>query len=318
MTTIIWVNGRLCPEKEFAIPLHDSVLEHGLGLFETMRTWGGRTPLLDRHLARMRSSARALGIDLDPASLPDAMAVSGLLRSHGREGDARLRITATGGMSRAVSLSKPVPLTRPSGTLSRGERGRGVGLFGERYGPGEMSGSGTAVVWMRHDPLSAAATTGGATLVPAPWPIAFDDPLARHKSLNYWSRRIAFDAARRQGADEALFATPDGRIWEGSRTSLFLIRDETLWTPGLDGPIVPGIMRGLVLELAPALGLAIREGDLSGHDLDRAEEVFLTNAVRGVIPVAQASGRVFENPGPWTLRLHHAMVEWLEREGVRP
>ena len=81
---------------------------------------------------------------------------------------------------------------------------------------------------------------------------------------------------------------------------------------------MPGIMRGLVLERAPALGLAIREGDLSGRDLDGAEEVFLTNAVRGIIPVARASGRVFEAPGPWTRRLHDAMVEWLEREGVRP
>ena len=154
--------------------------------------------------------------------------------------------------------------------------------------------------------------------MPAPWPIVYDDPLARHKSLNYWSRRLAFEEARRRGADEALFSTPDGRIWEGSRTNLFLVRDETLWTPGLEGPIVPGIMRGLVLELAPALGLAIREGDLSGHDLDEAEEVFLTNAVRGIIPVARASGRVFEAPGPWTRRLRDALVEGLEHEGVRP
>jgi len=272
MMGYIWNQGRLRPKKKLAIPLGDRALEHGLGLFETMRTWGGLTPLLDRHLDRLCTSARVLGIDLDPTSLPDAMAVSAMLLENGLREDVRLRINATG----------------------------------------------SGVVWLDFEWLSTAKSKVGATLVPAPWPIVFDDPLARHKSLNYWSRRMAYDAARSQGADEALFSTPDGRVWEGSRTNLFLIRDGTLWTPGLDGPIVPGIMRGLVLELAPALGLSILEGDLAGGDLDTAEEVFLTNAVRGIMPVAQVAGRVFMPPGPWTRRLHDEVVEWLQHEGVRP
>ncbi len=274
---MIWVGGRIVPDASLAIGPADRALEHGIGLFETLRTWNTYPSLLNRHLDRLRGSAEALHIPLDAASLPDADAVAELLRESRVEGEARLRVTATGGVS-----------------TSEG-----------------------STVWMQCDPLSPDASTG-AVLVPAPWPIVFDDPLARHKSLNYWSRRLAFEVARQRGADEALFSTPDGRVWEGSRTNLFLIRDETLWTPGLDGPIVPGIMRGLVLELAPALGLAIRAGDLCGRDLDEAEEVFLTNAVRGIIPVARASGRVFQPPGPWTRRLRDAMVEGLEREGVRP
>lgn len=275
---MIWTGGRLVADGNLAIGPADRVLEHGLGLFETLRTWNGHPTLLDRHLDRLRRSAETLHIPLDPAGLPDAGAVARLLRENRVGGEARLRITATGG----------------------------------------VSASAGSTVWMRCDPLSADATPTGAGLVPAPWPVVFDDPLARHKSLNYWSRRLAFEAAREGGADEALFSTPDGRIWEGSRTNLFLVRDVILWTPGLDGPIVPGIMRGLVLDMAPALGLSIREGDLSGRDLEQAEEIFLTNAVRGIIPVAQAAGRAFEAPGPWTRRLHEANVQWLGREGVRP
>jgi branched-chain amino acid aminotransferase len=275
---MIWVGGCIVSEGSLAIGPADRALEHGLGLFETLRTRNGQPALLDRHLDRLRRSAETLQIPLHPASLPDAGAVADLLRESRMRGEARLRITATGG----------------------------------------VSASAGSTVWMRCDPLSPDPTTTGAVLVPAPWPIVYDDPLARHKSLNYWSRRLAFEDARRRGADEALFSTPDGRIWEGSRTNLCLIRDETLWTPGLEGPIVPGIMRGLVLERATSLGLAIREGDLSGHDLDEAEEVFLTNAVRGMIPVARASGRTFEAPGPWTRRLRNALVEGLQHEGVRP
>jgi branched-subunit amino acid aminotransferase/4-amino-4-deoxychorismate lyase len=275
---MIWVGGRVVSEESLAIGPADRVLEHGLGLFETLRTWNGYPTLLARHLDRLRRSAEALQIPLHSTSLPDARAVAELLRESRVGRDARIRITATGGVSAA----------------------------------------GGSTVWMRCDPLPPEATSNGAVLVPSPWPIVYDDPLARHKSLNYWSRRLAFEDARRRGADEALFSTPEGRIWEGSRSNLFLVRDETLWTPGLEGPIVPGIMRGLVLERAASLGLSLREGDLWGHDLDEAEEVFLTNAVRGIIPVARALGRGFEAPGPWTRRLRDALVEGLQHEGVRP
>jgi branched-chain amino acid aminotransferase len=275
---MIWVGGRIVTEGGLAIGPADRALEHGLGLFETSRTWNGHPSLLIRHLDRLRRSAEALHLPLESASLPNADAVAALLRESRVGTDARIRITLTGGVSDAAG----------------------------------------STLWMRCDPLSPDPTTTGVILVPAPWPIVYDDPLARHKSLNYWSRRLAFEDARRRGADEALFSTTEGRIWEGSRSNLFLVRDETLWTPGLEGPIVPGIMRGLVLERAASLDLAIREGDLWGHDLDEAEEVFLTNAVRGIIPVARALGRGFEAPGPWTRRLRDALVEGLQHEGVRP
>src|SRR5205823_12510642 len=132
---------------------------------------------------------------------------------------------------------------------------------------------------------------------------ARDNPLARHKTLNYWGQRLAFERARSLGADEALLATPDARIWEGTRTNLFLVRGRSLVTPGTVGPVLPGVMRALVLERAPDAGLATSEEDVTIDDLDAADEVFLTNAVRGVVPVGRAEGRDREAPGPVTDRL---------------
>jgi branched-subunit amino acid aminotransferase/4-amino-4-deoxychorismate lyase len=81
-------------------------------------------------------------------------------------------------------------------------------------------------------------------------------------------------------------------------------------------------MRGLVLELARRLPMAaeevrgIRERQLLG-----ADEVFLTNSARGIMPVSRAAGydpnrsREWQAPGPWTLRLQAALADWLDRGG---
>ena len=108
-----------------------------------------------------------------------------------------------------------------------------------------------------------------------------------------------------------------GGYGEGSRTNLFLIWRKMLITPGLDGPVLPGIMRALVLELAPDLGLTPIESAIgvSRAELMKADEVFLTNSVRGVVPVGWLAGRALAAPGVWTARLRDRALEWLHQGG---
>ena len=247
---MIWLDGHIADPDRLSIGRADRLFEHGLGLFETFRTWAGRAPLLGRHLARLRHSASTLGIDLDPARLPTAADVASLTRSAGLP-DALLRLTVTAGQAPDVP-----PLA-----------------------------------WLAAGPLPPDPPTGGWTVVDAGWPVAVDDPLARHKTLNYWSKRIASDRARAAGADEAIFASADGRIWEGSRSNLFLVLGRDLVTPPRTGPILPGVMRDLVLERAEATGLNPREADVTAATVDQADEVFLTNSLRGPIPVHAWRGR---------------------------
>jgi branched-chain amino acid aminotransferase len=275
---MIWVGGRIVTEDALAIPVDDRALEHGLGLFETLRTWDGAPTLLPRHLARMTRSAAALGLPLDAGALPDAEAVGRLLRADRPEGDVLVRITLSGGRS-------------------------------ARDG---------ANVWMRLAPLPPPPRETGAVVAPAAWTLAHDDPLTRHKTLNYWSRRLAHERGRAAGADEVLFATADGRIWEGSRMNLFLVQDDELVTPDLSGPVLPGVMRGLVLEMATAIGMAVHERSVTAGELDRADEAFLTNAVRGIVPVGRTPDRTFAVPGPGTLRLRDQVERWLRNGEKTP
>ena len=264
---MIWVDGKIRAADQWAIPLGDRIFEHGLGLFETLRTWRGRTLLLERHLARLRRSAAKLGIDLAGVRLPDPSAVANLTRAVGLP-DAVIRLTVTAGRRDAI------PPT----------------------------------AWMTANHLPPDSSPSGYRVVDAPWPVAVEDLLARHKTLNYWAKRLACDHARDQGADEAIIASADGRIWEGSRTNLFLIHGEELISPPLTGPIVPGVLRGLVFEHASRAGFAISEANLTDADVDTADTIFLTNSVRGVIPVQSWAGRFYRPIDP-----HFAALDRLRR-----
>jgi len=246
---MIWHRGRIVDKSEVVVDLDDRVFEHGLGLFETLRTWNGRASLLPRHLDRLCDSARNLGLDLAGGGLPDQAAVCDLLTATGLGPDAMLRITMTGG----VEARKP------------------------------------PVLWMTARPLPARSAAP-VKVVLFPHDLHATDPLRAHKSLNYWSRRLAHSWAESVGAVDCLFRADDGRLLEASRHNVLIVpRDlaATIATPSLDGSIVPGIMRATVLDFARASGYRIEERSVSIDELLDAEAVYLTNSVRGVRRVGQ-------------------------------
>jgi branched-subunit amino acid aminotransferase/4-amino-4-deoxychorismate lyase len=273
---MIWVAGRIVRDRKLKVSALDRTFEHGLGLFETLRTWDGRAVLLERHMARLSRSASELGLPLGPAALPDASAVAKLLRADRVRGDVVLRITLTGGLPE----------------------------------------SGKSTLWMRTAPLPPPRTNG-VYITFEEWEVSRGDPIARHKALNYWSRRLAFEHASQSDYDEILSHTGDGLYWEGSRTNLFIVKDGELLTPSRDGPIVPGVMREVVLGRAVDLSMTVRQTNgLSFEAIQGADEVFLTNAVRGIIPVAEATPcGSWPAPGPWTEKLRTRVSDWIDQGG---
>ena len=271
---MIWSQGRIVAEDSLRIGVRDRVFEHGIGLFETFRTWSGHATLLGRHLARMSKSAEALGLLIRPTDLPDERAVIDLIRAEGEVGDARLRITASGG-----------EVGRPS------------------------------TVWMTSAPLPGDGEAGGATIDHF-WQVSTRDPLARHKTLNYWGKRLAHDEAVKWGCTESLSIDPYRRVWEGSRTNLFLASGQTLRTPRTEGPLLPGIFREVVLERATKAGLVVEQGVLTRSDCSEAGEAFLTNSVRGVMPIQRIRSRIYPSPGELTSFLRDDVLGWLHRGGV--
>src|SRR5580704_13609316 len=119
---MLWARGELVADDALSVSVLDRTFEHGLGLFESFRTWNGHPTLLDRHLERLKTSARKLGLPLEPGQLPDSRAVALLIGASldtvpfGQ--DARLRITLSGGLatappSRSLLWMTVAPLPAP-------------------------------------------------------------------------------------------------------------------------------------------------------------------------------------------------------------
>lgn len=92
-------------------------------------------------------------------------------------------------------------------------------------------------------------------------------------------------------------------LLEAGWANLFAVREATLWTPAADGRILPGIARAAMLAVVRDEGLAAREGPLRRDDLLGAEEVFLTNSVRGIEPVVELDGSPLAGCGRISSRL---------------
>jgi branched-subunit amino acid aminotransferase/4-amino-4-deoxychorismate lyase len=127
--------------------------------------------------------------------------------------------------------------------------------------------------------------------------------LTAHKTLNYLANIRAKRAAVAAGFDEALFLTPAGIVIEGATTNVFIVRDGIVHTPTLASGPLPGIARAQVLALlGPARAC---ESLLTHDDLRHASEVFVTNALLGIMPVTQIDDRPLA-PGPVTRTLTDA------------
>lgn len=286
---MIWTNGQIVPDDDFRVSVHDRVFEHGLGLFETFRTWNRRPVLLDRHLARLRRSAKRLNLPLREEDLPTDRDVSEMLDQHHVRGDACFRITTTGGNPPALPCQ----------------------------------------VWMTMRPLPPSTPDAGVVAMIGPMVISFEDPLARHKTLNYWARRIAHETAISRGANEAILLSHDAMPIEGARANLFVVRDGTLITPSLEFPVLPGVFRELVVAHAREMGRPVLEvaprsgaGTPLGLFEDHPDEVFLTNSVRGIIPVARVFDahltieQSFSVMSPKTRELRDRIHASLLKEGI--
>jgi para-aminobenzoate synthetase/4-amino-4-deoxychorismate lyase len=103
-----------------------------------------------------------------------------------------------------------------------------------------------------------------------------------------WSDRAAL-GPHVPGRDRLLVDT-DGSVLETGRASIFLVRDDGVHTPPLDGRILPGTERARAIERLRAAGIPVHQHRLTTADLAAASEVFVTNALRGTVPVLEVPG----------------------------
>jgi 4-amino-4-deoxychorismate lyase len=130
--------------------------------------------------------------------------------------------------------------------------------------------------------------------------------LAGAKSTSYAANMAAQDEAVRAGADDALLVAADDTVLEAPTSNVWFREGNRLLTPALTLPILAGVTRATLIELAPELGYEVEEGVFPLTRLLSSEEIFVSSSVREVMPVIAVDGA--ETPrGPAAAALHAAL-----------
>jgi len=251
------VDGELVAAEDATVSVRDRGFRYGDAAVETLRAYGGQVFAWAAHAKRLRATCDALGIDHGLSERDLRGRIHATLAANDLA-DAAVRLTVTRG-AQSGSLA-PDADTDPTVVVTTDELPPG-GVDGERVWSEPATTATAAVERVADDAVPAVGKT--------------------HSYLNSVLARIDVD-----DADEAVLLDSEGRVTGGAASNLFFVADGTLHTPSLDLPVVPGVTRWAVIELAAELGIPVEEGHYAPRDLRAADEVFLTNTTWEVRPVA--------------------------------
>ena len=285
MAEKVFLNDKLIDADKACISASDSGFLYGAGLFETMRSCNGVVFALKDHLDRLFFSAASLSIECSYDRKYITEAIYKVLKAN-KLTDARMRLTLSGG-----PMSVPEEKLRP--TLL-------IGATKFQPYPEEYYKNGVLVVLcpFRQNPA---------------------EPIYGHKTISYFSRMLGLKSAHQKRAAEALWFTVDNRLAEGCISNVFLVKDSTIYTPPIETPVLAGVARKTVCQLALQKSIKLIEKDLSIDDLLGADEAFLTNVIMQVMPISRiekhtgGDGKV----GPMTKKLMKYFDEFLKSECKR-
>ena len=278
----VFLNDKLIDSEKAHISATDSGFLYGAGLFETMRSYDGVVFGLKDHLERLFTSAGALFINnpFNEEYLTDA--IYKVLKAN-KLTDARLRLTLSNGPMAGVEEQLKPTLLITATKL-------------QPY-PGEYYKNGVMVI------LSASRQN------------TFE-PTCGHKTTSYFSRMITLNMAHQQRAAEALWFTTDNRLAEGCVSNVFVVKDSVINTPGIETPVLAGIARKTVCEIASTNSIKLVEKDLYIDDVLGADEIFLTNVIMQIMPVSRVEKHTVGDGkvGVMTQRLQISFDEFVNNQ----
>lgn len=260
LTSISMVNG----EFTDSLSVNDRGLAFGDGVFETMRLENNQFPFLQFHLQRLSMGCESLGISLDLQKLQHSLV---LFQSHlagsGCDFGVVKMIVTRGAGGRGV-----VPLCEDQQTSSQ--------IFFFRHDANKYSG------WLR-EPIE---------LILSDYVLPCNPSLAGIKHLNRLDYVLAASRHALNEDQQLVLTNADRNVVETLHHNIFCLLSDELVTPLLDTAGVNGVVRRLIVEqIAPQLGLNVTVRSLSVDELRQADEIFITNAVMGVVPVRKLDDR---------------------------
>jgi D-alanine transaminase len=282
---IVYLNGQFLPIEEAKISVLDRGFIFGDAVYEVWRLVKGKLFERDKHLARLTNGLRDVHITAPAESQANKIQEISdrLVKENGINGEGSLFLEMSRGVApRAHQYPKPpVPPT--------------VFLMASPFTP----------------PEELRAKGAGVILI--------DD--VRWKRCNVKTTQLLPNVMAKQEAFEhdcldAIFVR-DGMITETSHANVVAIVKGTLWTHPIDGSVLPGVTRDVVLELAKKNGVPVREEAMTVDAFRKADEVFLIGTLSDIMPIVKVDGKQVGDgkPGPVSLKLFKALRERLDSTG---
>ncbi len=253
MSRIAYVNGRYLPQRDASVNVEDRGYQFGDGVYEVVHLYRGRFIDCERHLQRLQQSLGEIKIAM-PMSQAALLHVLTEVARRNRLQDGLLYMQVTRGVARRDHFF-PVAPTLPA----------------------------LVVTIRRIPPYPASPDAWTVTAITCP-----DQRWARCdiKSTNLLPNVLARQAAREQGAAEAILIGRDGMVTEGAATSFWIVDAEgRLRTRHLDHGILPGCTRAALLAIMQEAGVAFEERAFSEAEMRLAQEAFITSASSFVKPL---------------------------------
>ncbi|ALV41753.1 4-amino-4-deoxychorismate lyase [Pseudarthrobacter sulfonivorans] len=278
-------DGRLADASQPQLMATDQGATRGDGVFESMLAVSGAVRKQQAHLDRLAGSAQALDLVIPGQDSWRAAIATGVAEHRNQhpapspaEDEVVVKLVVTRGPEGAESPTCWVQVS-PVGALGRRQRETGID-----------------VILLDRGYDSDVAER-------APW------LLLGAKTLSYATNMAALRYAHKQGADDVIFTSSDGRVLEGPTSTVLLAHLETsddgagatrtvrrLITPQLDSGILPGTSQGALFAAAKAAGWELGYGPLEPRDLLDADAVWLISSIRLLAPVNHIDGKEVGTP----------------------
>ena len=262
---LIHIGGRLMPREEAKISVFDRVVQGGDAVWEGLRVYNGRIFCLDRHLDRLQASAQALAFSNIPAKEEIKKAIMETLEANNMHDNTQIRLTLTRG-EKITSGMDPRLNTKGPCLIVLAE-----------WKP---------LVYDNHSGIRVVTSSQRRN-----GPQFLDSKIHHNNLLNNILAKIQANVA---GADAAIMLDDRGFVSELNDTNIFMVRDGSVFTPHPDA-CLPGITRGLTIEICQELNIPIQEKNLSLTEFYNADEVFASGTMGELTPVIEIDGRKIIN-----------------------
>ncbi len=272
---IINMNGEIFTNQDAKISVLDRGFLYGDSVYEVIRTYNGIPFLLDDHLKRLWHSASKIGLHIDLTPEQITQEINKTLAELEDE-NAYIRVVITRGEG---------PITLDPTTSEKNNVVVIVKPLPEN--PKQWYEKGVSVIIanvLRVDRLAV-------------------DP--NIKSGNYLNNIMAVREAKNQGAFDAIMLNNEGYVTEGSTHNIWMIKNNTVFTPPLKAGILEGITRKAVLLLASQNKIAVEQRNITPDELINADEAFLTATTKEIVPITEIDNSYVKDgrPGHLTRKL---------------